>query len=305
MNKLNKKYVINRLRKSKWLYVLFTIPFIYYVIFEYAPLYGILLAFKDFRIIRGILGSPWVGLAHFEKFIFDPYFWKIFRNTFLLSFYGLLWGFPVPIILALILNEVQNQKFKRFVQNMTYLPHFISTVVICGMIVNFLATDGMISQVVRFFGGPQRNFLMFPEYFRTIYISSGIWQGAGWSSIIYLAALSGIDVEQYEAAILDGANRFQKMIYITLPGIKPTISIMLMLRLGQLVSVGYEKVLLLQTGATYETSDIISTFVYRRGLLGAEFSYATAVGLFQMLISLALVISSNTAARKLGENSLW
>ena len=303
--RFDKKYFLRRINQSKWLYAIFVIPFAYYIIFHYAPLYGVLLAFKDFQILKGIMGSPWAGLKHFQKFILDPYFWKLVRNTFLLSFYSMLWGFPIPVILALLLNEIQNKHFKKFVQNVSYLPHFISTVVVAGMIVGFLATDGLISQIVRFFGGSSKNYLMFYEYFRTVYIASGIWEGTGWGAIVYLAALSSIDVEQYEAAIIDGASRFQKMVFITIPGIMPTIAILLLLRLGGLLSVGYEKVILLYNGSTYETADVISTYVYRRGLLGADFSYATAVGLFQTVIVLILIVSSNTIARKISETSLW
>jgi putative aldouronate transport system permease protein len=296
---------MKKIRRSAWLYLIFLIPFAYYIIFHYAPMYGILMSFKDYNIMKGIMGSPWVGLKHFQKFIFDPYFWKLVRNTLLISFYGLIWGFPAPIILAILLNEVRHQRFKKIIQNISYLPNFISTVVVCGMLINILSTNGLVDQLVRLFGGTPVHWLMEPKYFRTIYIASGVWQSAGWTSIIYLAALSMVDEEQYDAALIDGANRWQRIWYITLPGIMPTISVMLLMNLGRIMSVGYEKVLLLYNGSTYETADIISTYVYRRGILGADFSYTTAVGLFQAVISVILIVSSNQISRKISETSLW
>lgn len=294
-----------RLKKSKYLYLIFFIPLLYYAVFHYAPMYGILIAFKDYNIVRGIMGSPGAGLKHFQKFILDPYFWKLVRNTLLISFYGLVWGFPAPVVLAVLLNEVRGKRFSRIIQNVSYLPHFISTVVVCGMIVNFLATDGLMWQIVKFFGGTPKPYLMYPEYFRTIYTASGIWQSMGWNSIIYLAALSAVDEEMYEAAVIDGANRWHKIWRITLPSLAPTISIMLIMNLGRLMNVGYEKVMLLYNGSTYETADIVSTYVYRRGILGSDFSYATAVGLVQALISVVLIVSSNKVSKKIGETSLW
>lgn len=298
-------HFIRRVKKNKYLYLLFFLPFCYYIIFHYWPMYGIIIAFKDYNIVKGIIGSPWVGFEHFKKFLFDPYFWKLVRNTLLINIYGLIWSFPAPIILALLLNEVRNQKFKRFVQSVSYLPHFISTVVVCGMIVNFLSTDGLINNLLGSFGIKPMQFLMLPEWFRTIYIGSGIWQGVGWGSIIYLAALSAVDEELYEAAIIDGANRWKQLIHITIPSIKPTISVMLIMNLGRLMSIGFEKIILLYTGPTYETADVISTYVYRRGLLGSDFSYATAVSLFQSLVGLILLYSANRVSKSIGETSLW
>ena len=304
--KIQSKF-IKGVKRSSWLYVIFFLPFMYYIIFHYVPLYGIVLAFKDFHIMRGILASPWAGMKHFNQFLEDPYFWKLVRNTLLISTYGLLWGFPIPILLAIFLNEVRHRKFKKIVQNVSYLPHFISTVVVCGMIVNILSTDGLFDHLVRFLGGTPDKWLLEPKYFRTIYIASGVWQSSGWTSIIYLAALSMIDPELYDAALIDGANRGQRIWFITLPSILPTISILFLLNLGRIMTVGFEKILLLYNGATYETADIISTFVYRRGILQADFSYATAVGLFQTVISLVLIVSSNQIARKISDKevSLW
>jgi len=296
---------IKKIKKSKYLYILFSIPFLYYVIFHYVPLYGILISFQDYNIVRGILGSPWVGLQHFEKFILDPYFWKLVRNTLLLSFYTLLWGFPAPIILAILINEVKHDKFKKVIQNISYLPHFISTVVVCGMVVNFLSTDGIANQLIQTLGGQNIQFLMMPQYFRTIYVASGVWQTMGWNSIIYLAALTSIDEEMLEAALIDGANRWQRIISIILPSIAPTISIMLIMNLGNIMNLGYEKIILLYNGSTYETADIITSYVYRRGILGNDFSYATAVQLFQAVISMVLVVSANKVSRKISDTSLW
>ena len=296
---------VREIIRCKYLYLIFFIPFIYYIVFQYWPMYVILISFQDYNVVKGISGSTWVGLKHFGKFLFDEYFWKLVRNTLLINVYGLLWGFPAPILLAILLNELKSEKFKKIIQNISYLPHFISTVVICGMLVNFLSSDGVINQIVRFFGGDSIQFLMYPQYFRTIYVASGVWQSVGWNSIIYLAALTSVDAEMYEAALIDGANRWHRIWYITLPSITPTISIMLILNLGRLMNLGHEKILLLYNGSTYETADVISTYVYRRGLLGNDFSYATAVNLFQAVVGVILVSVSNQVSKKVGETSLW
>ncbi len=300
-----KQHIIKQIKHSKYLYLIFLFPLLYYVVFHYAPMYGVIVSFKDYNIVKGIWGSPWAGLKHFEKFVKDPYFWKVVRNTFLMSFYNILWGFPVPILLAIMLNEVKHAKFKRVIQSISYLPHFISTVVLCGMLVNLLSTDGLLNQLVGNLGGKSVQFLMYPQYFRTIYVSSSIWQSAGWTSIIYLAALTGIDPEILDAATIDGANRLQRIKHVTIPAITPTISTMLIMNLGRMMNLGYEKVLLLYNGSTYETADIISTYVYRRGILGNSFSYATAVGLFQSVIGIVLLVMANKVSRKLSETSLW
>ncbi len=303
--KRNQNHFIRQIKKNKYLYFIFLLPMCYYILFHYWPMYGITIAFKDYNIMEGILGSPWVGFKHFNKFLIDPYFWKLVRNTLLINVYGLICSFPAPIILALLLNELTDLKFKKFVQSVSYLPHFISTVVVCGMIVNFLSTDGIVNQALATMGREKIQFLMLPEWFRPIYIGSGIWQNVGWGSIIYLAALSGIEEQLYEAAIIDGANRWKQMLHITLPALKPTISIMLIMNLGRLMNIGYEKIILLYNGSTYETADVISTYVYRRGLLGSDFSYATAVSLFQSIIGLILLYTSNKVSNKLSETGLW
>ncbi len=296
---------MKQIKRCKWLYVLLIIPMLFYFCFCYMPMYGVLIAFKDYNITKGVWGSPWVGFKWFEKFLTDSYFWKLVRNTLLLNIYNLLWGFPIPIILALLLNEVSHAGYKRMIQTVSYLPHFISTVVVCGMVVNFVSLDGVINQFIQFLGFDKIQFLMQPQWFRTIYISSAIWQTCGWTSIIYLSALTAVDQEIIEAAMIDGANRLQRIRHVTLPSIAPTISIMLIMQLGKLMNLGYEKILLLYNGSTYETADVISTYVYRRGILSNDFSYATAVGLFQSVIGIILIVSANKISKKLSETSLW
>lgn len=300
-----KKTTWKKIKKSKYLYLMMLIPIVYYVLFHYMPLYGVLISFKDYKVAKGVWGSPWVGFKWFEKFLTDEYFWKLVRNTLLLNIYGLLWGFPIPIALALMLNEVSSSGFKRIIQSVSYLPHFISTVVVCGMVMNFLSLDGIINRFVAFLGFDKIQFMLMPEWFRTVFTASGIWQTCGWTSIIYLSALTAVDQEVLEAAMIDGTNRFQKIRYVTLPSIAPTISIMLIMQLGKLMSLGYEKIILLYNGSTYETADVISSYVYRRGILNNDFSYSTAVGLFQSLVGLILLVVSNQISKKLSETSLW
>lgn len=303
--RMTKAQRIRAIKRSKWMYLLILLPVVYYAVFCYAPMYGVLIAFENYKISKGVLGSEWVGVKWFAKFIVDPYFWKLVRNTLLLNIYGLVWGFPVPIILAVMINEVRHTGYRRVVQTFSYLPHFISTVVVCGMVVNFLSLDGLINQLIGALGFEKIQFLVLPGWFRTIFTVSGIWQSCGWSSIIYLAALMSVDQELVEAAAIDGANRFQKIWHVSLPCIAPTISVMLIMQLGKLMTLGYEKILLLYNGSTYETADVISTYVYRRGILSADYSYSTAVGLFQTVVSLTLLVLSNKASKHLSETSLW
>lgn len=293
------------MRASKYLLAMFLLPFLYFAVFKYGPMFGLMIAFKDYNVFQGVLRSEWVGLRYFEEFIFDLYFWKLVRNTLAINVYMLLFYFPTPIILALLLNEVRRSLFRRFVQSVSYLPHFLSTVVVCGMIVNFLASDGLVNRIVVFFGREPIPFLLLSDWFRSIYVASEIWQKIGWGSIIYLAALAGVDPHLYEAARMDGANRWKQAWHVTLPGIAPVISILFLLTLGDIMSIGFEKILLLYTGPTYETADVISTYVYRRGLLGSDFSYGTAVGMFQSVIALTLIVMANKAARRFGAASLW
>lgn len=292
-------------KKNKFLILMALPVFVWYFIFRYLPMYGVIIAFKDFSPMKGIIGSEWVGLKHFFSFFSSYYAWRVIRNTLLISFYHLIFGFPAPIILALLLNEVRNTVFKKVVQTVTYLPHFISLVVICGMIVDFTSKNGLVSYIISLFGGERVSLLLYPQYFRTIYISTGIWQSVGWGSIIYLAALSGIDQELYDATAIDGAGRWKQFLHVTLPGIAPTIVILLILNIGRIMSEGYEKVILLYSPNIYETADIISSFTYRRGLVESNYSFATAVGLFNSVINLTLILTANKISSKLNETSLW
>lgn len=299
-----------RLRKTierdKYLYLLILPVLAYYVIFHYVPMYGIIIAFKKFQPLKGILGSAWVGFRYFEEFFSAPYFWRLLKNTLLLSFYSLVWGFPAPILFALLLNELRHKLFKKLVQTVSYLPHFISIVVIAGMVVSFTGLrEGIVNQALVLLGFEPINFMAEPGWFRTIFVGSGIWQGFGWGSIIYLAAIAGIDPQLYEAAEMDGAGRWKRMWHITIPCLIPTIIIMFIMQMGSLMDVGVEKVLLLSNPLTYDTSDVISTFVYRRGVLNQDYSFATAVGLFNNVINLILLVSVNTLSRRLSQSSLW
>lgn len=290
---------------NKYLYLMMLPVVAYYLIFHYTPMYGAVIAFKDYTPIKGILGSDWVGLKHFIDFFDSYYFWRILKNTLLISLYSLLFEFPMPILLALLINEVRQRRFKRVVQTITYMPYFISLVVICGIITDFTNADGLINRLFMWLGYDGQAMLQKPELFRPIYILSEIWQRIGWESIIYIAALTSIDQEQYEAARIDGANRLKQMFYITLPGILPTITIMLILRMGNLLNVGFEKIILLYNPVTYETADVISSFVYRKGLLEFGWSYSSAVGLFNSVINLILLVTANYISRRVSNNSLW
>jgi len=292
-------------KRYKYVYFMALPVLAYYIIFHYGPMYGAIIAFKNFSPGKGIWGSDWVGFKHFMDFFNGLYFWRLVKNTFIINVYQLIFSFPAPIILALLLNEVKNQIFKRTVQSVTYLPHFISLVVICGLIVDFTSKDGIINDLIEWLGGERTSLLLEPGLFRTIYISSGIWQGVGWGSIIYLSALSGIDPQLYEAAVIDGAGRWRQMWHITLPGIMPTIIIMLIMRLGQMMNVGFEKIILLYNPLTYETADVISSFVYRKGLLEMNYSFSTAVGLFNSVINFTLLLLANKISRTVSETSLW
>jgi len=286
---------------------LFLLPaFVYYIIFHYAPMYGALIAFQDYNPFAGMSNSPWVGFKHFRDFFGGVYFFRLLRNTLLISVYGLIFGFPMPIIFALLLNEVKSKKFRTTIQTISYMPHFISVVILCGLIVQFLAPNtGLIAKILEGFLGYPINVLEFSSWFRPIYIGSGIWQSMGWGSIIYFAALTSINPSLYEAADIDGASRIQKMVHISLPGLLPTIVTLLILNMGNLLSVGFEKVMLLYRTATYETADVISTYVYRSGLIAQQYSFATAVGLFNSAVGLILVLSANYAAKRISSQSLW
>lgn len=293
------------LRKDWQLYSLLILPIIYLLIFKYGPMIGNVIAFRRFVPGGSIFGEKWVGLHYFQMFIHDPTFWRVFTNTIILGGLTMLLTFPMPIIFALLLNEVKSKKFKKFVQTASYLPHFLSIVIVAGMILQLTATNGSINALVQFFTGEPINFMQRAEWFRTIYITSEIWQGMGWGAILYLAALTTIDDSLYEAARIDGANRWKQTLHVTIPGILPTIVTLLILNMGSFLAVGFEKILLLYNPLIYETSDVISTYLYRVGIGSSNFSYATAIGLFESIIGLILVFSVNAISRRLTERSLW
>ncbi len=304
-----KQTFFSRLRKNYQRYSLvywLSLPIlVYYIIFHYLPLFGICIAFQDYRTAKGVLGSKWVGLKHFISFFKSDYAWRVIRNTLFINFYNLIFSFPAPIILALLINEVKFAPYKKTIQTITYMPHFISTVVICGLLADFCASTGIITTITTLFGFERTNLLNSPKLFRTLYVSSGIWQGIGWGSIIYLATLSTTDPNLYEAAVIDGAGRFQQAIHVTLPTLVPLIILQLIMRMGQMMSVGYEKIILMYNGLTYETGDVISSYVYRRGLQSGEYSFGTAVSLFNSLCNLLMLVSSNFIAGKVTGESMW
>lgn len=294
--------------KSRRSIYLMLLPIVaYYIIFSYLPMYGAQIAFRDFRSIKqGILAARWVGLKNFKDFFNGVYAWRLIRNTLLINVLNLIFAFPAPIILALLLNELRNERFKKIVQTISYLPHFISMVVICGMIKDFLATNGIVTTLISgIVGKDLPNLLTNKDYYRAIYVITDIWQGVGWGAIIYIAALSGIDAQLYEAASIDGAGKWKQTIHVTLPGILPTVMIMLILRIGSMMSLGYEKTLLLYNEGIYETADIISTYVYRSGLLGNKKGLASAVDLTNSIVNLCLLFTANSLSRKLSDSSLW
>jgi putative aldouronate transport system permease protein len=298
--RLNKDLSINR-----YVYLMAIPIVVYYIIFHYITMGGIIIGFQDYMPMRGFFRSRWVGFKHFIDFLTGPFAVRTIRNTLLINIYGLILGFPAPIILALLLNEINKGFFKKTVQTLSYLPHFVSIMVVCGLLKDFSRTTGLFNQIAVMMGMETKSLLTLPQYFRTIYVGSGIWQGMGWGSIIYLATLSSVDPNLYEAAEIDGAGRFRKMFHITFPALIPIITIQLILRVGQMMSEGHEKVILLYNPLIYETSDIISSFVYRRGLEEANFSFGTAVGLFNSVVNIMLLWSTNWFARRTIKESLW
>lgn len=298
--------LLEDMRLNWILYVLILPVFVYYVIFAYVPMYGVQLAFKDYFIKRGIMGSPWVGFEHFQRFFSAYNFKSILLNTLGISVYGMVVGFPIPIIFALMLNYLLNNKLRKTVQMVSYAPYFISTVVICGMITIFLNPDTGIFNVIRkALGMESVNLLSKPEWFKSIYVWSGVWQGMGWSSIIYISALSGVDTQTHEAAIIDGATKIQRMIHVDLPAIKPTIVMLFILSLGSLMNVGFEKVFLLKNTLNQSAAQVISTYTYEVGLINSDYGYSTAVGLFNSVINVILLVSANWICRKFADESLF
>lgn len=293
--------------QNKTLYVMLIPGLLNLLFFKYLPMYGIVISFEKYYPATGVLGSPWVGFKHFIDFFHDPYFFRLIRNTLLLGVYTLIFSFPAPIILALLLNEVRGSIFKRVSQTISYMPYFLSTVIVIGLLKDLTMSEGIVNAAISALGGDKIAFFLRPEWFRFLYISSGIWQGIGFGSIIYLAAISGVNPELYESAVIDGCGRFSQTWHITLPTILPTIMILFILSVGGILGNDFQKILLMYSAFTWETADVIATYVYRVGIeaQGSDFSYATAVGLFTAVISLAFLIVTNRVAKSLSEYSLW
>ena len=293
--------------KREWqIYVMLAPMIIWFIVFLYKPMYGLQVAFKDYSVFRGIAASPWVGMEHFETLFANSQFLRAIRNTFMISMLSLIFGFPVPIILALMFNEIIHAVFKRTAQTIVYLPHFISTVIIAGIVITaFSPSAGIVNTFLGWFGIEPIYFLTKAEWFRPIFIGSGIWQEAGFSSIIFLAAIAGVNPSLYESAVVDGASRWQMMWRITLPSIMPTIIIMLIIRIGNLMEVGFELIILLYQPATYETADVINTFIYRQGLQSGQYDLAAAAGFFNAVVAFILVMTANTISKRVSRTSLW
>lgn len=309
IKKRNTSKIVNAWKKYKLYYLLILPGILYYVVFHYIPMFGIVIAFKDispFEGVKGIITGEWVGLKHFIKFFNSMYFWNIIRNTLVISFYKLAVGFPAPIILALLLNEVRNKHFKKIVQTISYLPHFISMVVVAGLLTNILSTQGgIVNEVIKFFGKEPIYFLGDSHYFRGVLVWSGVWQGIGWGSILYLAAITGIDPQLYEACIVDGGGKWRQIWNITLPGISNVIVLLLIMNIGGLLNAGFEQILLLYSPAVYDVSDIIDTYVYREGLINANYSFSTAIGLLKSVIAMILMMGSNYIAKLFDQEGIW
>ena len=300
MNRLKKNFV-----RYRYIYLMLLPVVVYYAVFCYGPMSGIVIAFQNFKPALGVSGSKWVGWKHFVDFLTGPYAWRLIRNTLMINILQIIFAFPVPIIVALLINEINCKGYKKAVQTISYMPHFISLVVMCGLLVNFCRSDGIFNDFLSLFGFERRNLLAEANLFRPIYVLSGIWQEAGWGSIIYLATLSTVDVGLYESATIDGANRFQRMLHVSFPGLLPIIIVQLIMRVGNILTTGFEKVFLLYSPLTYDTADIISTYIYRQGLELSNYSYGTAVGLFNSVVNLIILVMANYISRMVTEESLW
>lgn len=298
--KLKKNFI-----RYKYIYLMLIPVILYYAIFCYAPMGGVVIAFQNYKPALGIAESKWVGVKHFVDFLTGPYAWRLIKNTLMINILQILFAFPVPIIVALMINEIGSKKYKKVVQTVSYMPHFISMVVMCGLLVTFCRSDGIFNDFLALFGFERRNLLADAALFRPIYVLSGIWQEAGWGSIIYLATLSTLDTGLYEAATIDGASRFQRMIYVSLPGLAPIIIVQLIMRIGNILTTGFEKVFLLYSPLTYDTADIISTYIYRQGLELSNYSYGTAVGLFNSIVNLIILVAANYISKRVTSESLW
>ena len=292
--------------RDRNLYLMLLPAFAIFLIFRYVPIFnGLIIPFVDYDLVGGQWASPWVGFKWFRQFFEDPFFWRIIRNTLWLGILSLVFGFPAPIILALLFNELRSAAFKRVAQTISYLPHFIATVVIVGIIYNFFGFQGIVNTLLQFVGIEPIKFMNDSGWFRPLYVGSGVWQGMGWGAIVYLAALAGVNAELYESAVIDGASRWHQMLFITLPSILPVIQIVLIFAVADIVDVSFEKVFLMYHPGIYETADVIQTYVYRRGIVGLDFSYGQAIGLFNGAIALILLVSANYISRKTSESSLW
>ena len=292
-------------KMNKAVYLMAVPVIVYFFIFNYIPMGGILMAFVDYSIKKGIFGSTFVGFDNFIRFFNSIYCWRVIRNTLLISLYGLLFSFPFPIIFALCLNEIRNTKFKKLTQTISYLPYFISIVVVVSILQDFTSADGVLTQLAAALGDTGGALWSRPEWFRTLYIGSNIWQHLGYNSIIFISALAAIDQELYEAAVIDGAGRWKQTLYITLPELSSTIVVLLILRLGQIMNVGYEKTILMYSPATYETADVIASYVYRVGIEDADYGYSTAINFFNSVVNFLVLFVANAISRKLSETSLW
>lgn len=305
MRTKNMSNIVFQLKKHKYAYIMMIPVLLFYIIFHYLPMFGIIIAFKDYTPIKGFISSEWVGFKHFITFFQNIFFWRLVKNTFLISFLDLLINFPTPIILALLFNELRNKYFKSIVTTVSYFPHFISMVVMCGMIRSFTMSDGIITNLFVMLGMPRESMLLNAALFKSIYVLSSSWKNIGWSSIIYMAALCSVDMQLYEACKIDGGGRWRQMIHVTLPGIAPTIILLFILRIGTLLAVGSEKIILLYNSAIYETADVISSYIFRKGLQEQNWSYGSAVGIFNSLINFIFIVSANYISRQVGETSLW
>ena len=298
--------ITTHLQKYIWLYIFLLPGLSYLIIFKYGPIYGVIIAFKDFRLARGIWGSDWIGFDNFRYLFTSKTFFLVFKNSIILSLLTLLCGFPAPLILALLLNEFRFQTYKRAIQSILYLPHFISWVVVAGIVISFLSPGrGVVGYIVSFFGWEPKAYLLSSDHFRAILILSGIWKGAGWGTIVYLAALSSIDENLYEAAIIDGVNRFQRIWYVTIPGIASTVVVLLILSMGGILSNGFEQIYMLYSPMVYNVADVFETYTFRVGLMEGRFGYGTAVGIFQSFVGMIMILITNAVARRLGERGLW
>ena len=303
---LKRRKLCANLKRDKYLYIMLAPMLLYFLLFSYLPMWGITIAFKDYSLFRGIMNSPWVGLENFRDFFTGPYFFRTLKNTLLLNFYDILFSFPAPILLALMLNELSNGRYRKITQTCTYIPHFISTVVVAGIVSNFLApSNGLINLLIEMLGGEKKYFLAQPQYFRTIYVAMNVWKTVGFGSIVYVAALTGVDHSLYEAATIDGAGKLRQIVSVTLPAIMPTIVIMFIIRLGNILKTGYESILLLYQPSTYPTADVLGTYVYRTGLISGDYKLATAVGVFDSVVAIVLTFLANTLSRKATDTSLW